>query len=167
MTTSTKKIDIAAEYLHNALQLYKDRHFFSALTLGAVAEEILGRAIEPLPEQVAGIPPKCKNALTEEIESQQFFDRALGLRSQAAKAILKQLLQPKNSAKHFNDPAEDTVDLDDQQFTAAGYLLNAIRNYRKVFPHSDEQYDHEEEDITIYQMSRVQMFQVSGNGNSP
>lgn len=152
MPTATKKIDIAAEYLRNALELYKNQHFFSALTLGAAAEEILGKCIERLPKMAAGITLSGKNSLANDIEVQQVFDQKLGWEAKSTKEIRDKLLHPKNSAKHFNDPAEDTVDLDDLQFAAGGFLLRAIRNFRMVFPSAAEHYRYEEEDITVYQM---------------
>jgi hypothetical protein len=153
MPTSTKKIDIAAEYLRNALELYRSQHYFSALTLGAAAEEILGKCIKHLPKMVGGIALSGKNALADDIDAQQSFDQTLGLERKSTKEILDTLLLPKNSTKHFDDPIEDTVDLDDVQLAAGDFLLRAIRNYRMVFPGVNDHYYYEEEDIKVYQLN--------------
>ena len=156
-----RKIDVALEYLSDALQHYKERHFFSALTLGAVAEEILGQAIAHLPTQVAGVQLTAKNALGSDIDGHAAFENALGM-PRTTKKIREELLYPKNSAKHFTFPTESTLEIDDPQFAAGDFLLRAIWNYRMVFPHLEEQFQYEQEEISVYQLNRGPLGQPQG-----
>ncbi|HEX3896454.1 MAG TPA: hypothetical protein VHW73_09600 [Rudaea sp.] len=41
-----QKVDVAKEYVLDALRLYSEGRFFSALTLAGTAEEMLGKAIK-------------------------------------------------------------------------------------------------------------------------
>lgn len=150
----TRKIDVALEYLSDALQHYKNGHFFSALTLGGVAEELLGQAIGHLPTQVAGVQLTTKNALGSEVDGHAVFESALLGVARSKNEIRDELLYPKNSAKHFRRRDESTLEIDDPQFAAGNFLLRAIRNYRMVFPHLEEQFQWEEEEISVYQLSR-------------
>ncbi len=147
-----KKIDIAREYLSDAFQHYKSGHFFSALTLGGVAEEILGQAISHLPKKVAGFPLDPKNALESEVEGLAYFERGEPEYAKSMKSIRDRLLHPKNSAKHYTSTNESTIEIDDPQLVAGHFLLRAISNYRMVFPHLEEQYRWEEEEIYVYQL---------------
>lgn len=159
---SARKIDIALEYLSDALAHYRNGHFFSALTLGGAAEEIFGKAIEHLPSQIAGVQLTTKNALASEVEGQVAFDNVLGIQ-RSSKEIRDELLYPKNSAKHFSWPSEHMLEIGDPQFVAGDFLLRAIRNYRMVFPHLEEQFEWESEEIQFYQLTHGPLGQ-SGDG---
>jgi hypothetical protein len=153
MTHLTKKADIAAEYLRDSISLWRSGHYYSALTLAGAADEILGKYIEYLPANFASIRLTNRSALNTKVVAYASSSPMFGMQT-TEKQIRDQLLKPKNSAKHYGVQSEDSVDFD-SQFEAGELILNAISNYRMVFPDAQDHFEYEEEDIHVAQSNRL------------
>lgn len=162
--TLTRKVDIAKQYLEDSLRLYSDGRFLSALTLAGAAEEMLGSSLQhSIPTEVGGISIHPVTALDQEAAAMAAFDEQLvriGARNFIAKPldeIKRELVAPRNSAKHFGNASESTFNFD-QQLEAGSMIIRAIRNYRIVFPDTDEHFDCEEQDISVDQLNKLNPF---------
>lgn len=157
------KTEIAKEYLKDAIELYDRGRFFSAMSLAAIAEELFGKAIDHLPKKIADIGIDTKNALAHDVSSELTFQKWCEGKSvnghtfgkpQTEKKIRDLINFPKNSAKHFNDPNEDSVKMDDLKYSAGRFICRAIDNFSTVFPAEKNQYTCKSEDIQVYQLNR-------------
>ena len=146
------KIDIAAEYLHDSIALYKNGRYFSALTLAGASEEIMGKAIEQLPAAPAGEMTNC-SALNAVIKATLHSDEIFGS-MRTEKQIRDQMLKPKNRAKHYDSEQDDSIDFD-LQYEAGELILRAITNYRIVLRDVSEHFGYEEEDIRVHQLHKL------------
>ena len=151
---SIRKTDVAVEYLTDALEHYKNKHFYSALTLGGAAEEILGKAIKYSPEKFAAIALPRQHALDAEISDRAHGDNMFGSPKRTNTEITRAINFPKNSAKHFGDENEDALAFDDPVIEAGEVLLRAITNYRMVHPGLPHQFQWEEEEIKVYRLNQ-------------
>ncbi len=162
--TLARKVDIAKQYLEDSLRLYSSGRFLSALTLAGAAEEMLGKSLQrSIPADISGVSLHPVTALDKEAAAMAAFDQQLvsiGAPNFIAKPlaeIKRELIAPRNSAKHFNDASESTFDFD-QQLEAGSMIIRAIRNYRIVFPDADEHFNCEEQDISVDQLNRLNPF---------
>jgi hypothetical protein len=160
MTAPAQKVDVARHYLEDALRLYSEARFFSALTLAGAAEEMLGKSLKHVvPGEICGVSLGPVSADEHEVESMFAFDSQLlnigapRFTRQSRDEIRKALNRPRNSAKHFNDQKESSFEFD-AQFEAGSLLLRAIRNFRMVFPDADD-LQYEEESITVDQLNQT------------
>ena len=149
-----RKVDVAVEYLTNALEHYKNKHFYSALTLGGAAEEILGKAIKHLPEKFVGISLPRQHALDAEIAKERYADEIFEPSKRTDKKITESINFSKNSAKHFGDAGEDELAFSDPAIEAGNVLLRAIENCRMVHPALHDQFQFEQEEIEVYQLTQ-------------
>lgn len=159
---TVRKVDIAKHYLEDALRLYSNGRFLSALTLAGAAEEMFGKFLErSVPIKVGGLSLRPVSAHDKEAKALYAFDQQfVGTQYFLEKnldQIKKELNTPRNSAKHFNDPNESTFNFD-QQLEAGCMIIRTIRNYRIAFPDTDDRYDYEEEDISVDQMNKLNPF---------
>lgn len=159
-----RKIDVAKQYLEDALRLYSDGRFLSALTLAGAAEEMFGKSLErAATTQIDGVSVSPSTALDREAAAMAAFDQqlvnigALTITSKTMAEIRQELIAPRNSAKHFNDASEFTFNFD-QQLEAGSMIIRAIRNYRIVFSDADDQFDCQEQDISVDQLNRLMPF---------
>lgn len=166
---AARKVDIAKQYLEDALRLYSDSRFLSALTLAGAAEEMLGKSLERfVPTHIDGVTLRPVTALDKEAAAMAAFDQQLvsiGAPNFTAKTqseITQELIAPRNSAKHFNNAYESTFNFD-QQLEAGSMIIRAIRNYRIVFPDADDHYGCEEQDISV---ERLNKFNPFGRGSN-
>lgn len=164
-----RKIDVAKQYLEDALRLYTEARFLSALTLAGAAEEILGKSLEmTVPMHAAGVSIRPISALGRDAESVAAFDQKLveigapNFTPKSLPEIRRELLLPRNSAKHFNSLEEAALDFD-AQLEAGNIIIRAIRNYRLVFPEADDHFVCEEQDISVDQVNKLNPF---GSGKS-
>lgn len=162
--TLARKVDIARQYLEDSLRLYSEGRFLSALTLAGAAEEMLGSSLQrSIPPKICGVSLHPVTAFDQEAAAIAAFDQQLvniGAPHFTAKPlseIKRELVAPRNSAKHFNDPSESTFNFD-QQLEAGSMIIRAIRNYRVVFPDADDHYDCEEQDISVDQLNKLNPF---------
>jgi hypothetical protein len=161
--TLARKVDIAKQYLEDSLRLYSEGRFLSALTLAGAAEEMLGSWLKrSIPSEISGVSLHPVTAFDREAAAIAAFDQQLvniGAPNFTAKPLseIKREVAPRNSAKHFNDPNEDTFTFD-QQLEAGSMIIRAIRNYRIVFPDADDHYGCEEQDISVDQLNKLNPF---------
>jgi hypothetical protein len=95
------KLDVAAQQLDTAIRLFLEEDYVSSLTLAGAAEEILGRL-----SKRAGLP-----VAVEEVIQFHWNDTDPLLPDNERKRILLAVLNdPRNQAKHANDPDEQMFD---------------------------------------------------------
>lgn len=138
------KIDIASDYLADALYLHKQGRYMSALTLAGAAQEIFGQHLHRLDSESS-----LSTVVSSIVSSAKFF----GVTKQSEKEVRDQLLAAKNSAKHFGSASEIAFEFD-AAYEATVWIIRAILDYRKVFPQNIEQYRYEEEDLSVFQLNQ-------------
>jgi hypothetical protein len=126
---TVQRVDLAAEQLDVALQLFLDRRsFISALTLAGAAEEILGKAL---------LHRGMQNSLEHKFEAMAPIHQLLHRKPLARKAFVDDENKARNAAKHMGAPSDTSVtaDLED---AAIWMIVRAIDNFERLnLPRTD------------------------------
>ena len=125
MPPPTKKLIVATELLESALRLhYEGGSDFSALHLAGGAEELLGKHLTALGEESS-----FESLKTAAVRLSKFVDE--GGTESAPKAIAAVMNHAKNSTKHMDGAADDTVHFD-ARAEAHDILDRAVTNYYQL-----------------------------------
>jgi hypothetical protein len=97
------KLDVAIHQLNVAIRLFLEGDYLASLTLAGAAEEIFGRLCERAGHPVA----------MDSIIDYHFKDTDPALSDKERRKVIKDLLNgARNEAKHANNPAEGTVNVE-------------------------------------------------------
>lgn len=127
-----KKLDIAVEYLDNAMKLYVEHQYFSALHLAAAAEELFGKHL-PEDKRISHAGLKAEIA---------FRGISKGLKYEIAqrterKSAWEIISHSKNSTKHMNDNGGDSTVVIDAARKARQWIEWALINFNELELKSD------------------------------
>lgn len=120
MGGTSKKIDIATEYLDVAIQLYFEGKYFSAIHLAGAAAELLGAHL-PEPDRHFTLAWKAQKALAGDVTGKLPTD------TQAKKVINN----TKNAIKHMDDNSDSEIDINSSQEAIHG-IEHALSEYYKL-----------------------------------
>ena len=150
MTTRISKDQVALMYLTDALALYRQGRYYSALTLGGAAEEVLGVIVRKMGEV---------NALECELADQMSFSTTfhkldpLKFPVLALSKLRTEVLNARNSAKHFNDPGEPDC-VFHPEIESARIILRALWNFRRLYPSKFSTFEESEFQLSIDLLNR-------------
>ena len=114
------KLSVAQELLEQALRLYYERLYFSALHLAGAAEELLGAHLRVLGEQST-----FENSRTAGVDLVNALDIGPPM---TRKEMEKLLNHAKNRTKHMNSADDGTIDFD-QAEECYDLLDRAVSDY--------------------------------------
>jgi hypothetical protein len=123
--TQIGKREIAQTQLKEAIVLFLDKKFLCAITLAGAAEEVLARLLNAAGEQ---------SVVEESVEAIQRLREATGLammENRPKKEIFNAWNAARNTIKHHNEKAEDTVTIN--LFDEAYWMIKrALGNASKL-----------------------------------